>query len=233
MKVVRSSRRPQPRSRPAIPREVARAVLIEAGHRCAVCGAPCPLERAHIVPWSRRKSHREEDLICLCANCHQRADIERCGENTLREYKVKPWVHRQGNAPVIALGAAAAALLARLDRCEGNPYVCWGNSPDGHFIGLHHVWQRIRRRAQLPEVRVHDMRHSFASFGAAAGLGLPVLGALLGHKQPVTTARYAHLANNPLRAAADRITSEIAAALDGRPLAEVLPIRGGAEPGRR
>jgi integrase len=136
-------------------------------------------------------------------------------------------------AKVIALGAAAAALLARLDRCEGNPYVCWGNSPGGHFIGLHHVWQRIRRRAALLEVRVHDMRHSFASFGAAAGLGLPVLGALLGHKQPVTTARYAHLANDPLRAAADRITSEIAAALDGRPLAEVLPIRGAAEPDRR
>jgi integrase len=136
-------------------------------------------------------------------------------------------------AKVIALGAAAAALLARLDRCEGNPYVCWGNSPGGHFVGLHHVWQRIRRRAQLPAVRVHDMRHSFASFGAAAGLGLPVLGALLGHKQPITTARYAHLANDPLRAAADRITGEIAAALDGRPLAEVLPIRGATDPGRR
>ncbi len=56
---------------------------------------------------------------------------------------------------------------------------------------------------------------------------------MLGHKQPVTTARYAHLANDPLRAAADRITSEIAAALDGRPLVEVLPIRGGADSGRR
>ena len=55
-------------------------------------------------------------------------------------------------------------------------------------------------------------------------MGLPILGALLGHKQPITTARYAHLANDPLRAAADRITAEIAAALDGRPLAEVLPL---------
>jgi hypothetical protein len=55
-------------------------------------------------------------------------------------------------------------------------------------------------------------------------MGLPILGALLGHKQPITTARYAHLANDPLRAAADRITGEIAAALDGRPLAEVLPL---------
>jgi integrase len=136
-------------------------------------------------------------------------------------------------AKVIALGAAAAALLARLDRCAGNPYVCWGNSDGGHFIGLQHVWQRIRRRAQLPEVRLHDARHSYASFGAAAGLGLPVIGALLGHKQPITTARYAHLANDPMRAAADRITGEIAAALDGRPLAEVLPLRATADPERR
>jgi integrase len=132
-------------------------------------------------------------------------------------------------AKVIALGGAAAALLARLDRRDGNPYVCWGNSAGGHFIGLQHVWQRIRRRAQLPEVRLHDARHTYASFGAAAGMGLPVLGALLGHKQPVTTARYAHLANDPLRAAADRIAGEIAAALDGGPLAKVVPFRTGAD----
>jgi hypothetical protein len=61
-------------------------------------------------------------------------------------------------------------------------------------------------------------------------MGLPVLGALLGHKQPVTTARYAHLANDPLRAAADRIAGEIAAALDGGPLAEVVPLRIAADP---
>ena len=70
---------------------------------------------------------------------------------------------------MIALGTAAAAVLARLDRCEGNPYVCRGNSDGGHFIGLQHVWQRIRRRAQLPEVRLHDIRHSFASFGEPPG----------------------------------------------------------------
>ncbi len=136
-------------------------------------------------------------------------------------------------AKVIALGAAAAALLARLDRYEDNPYVCWGNTAGGHFVGLQHVWQRIRRRAELPKVRLHDLRHSFASFGAGAGLGLPILGALLGHKHPVTTARYAHLANDPQRAAADRITGEIVAALDGRPLAEVLPLENTAASERR
>jgi integrase len=136
-------------------------------------------------------------------------------------------------AKVIALGAPAASLLASLDRQDGNPYVCWGDRAGGRLIGLHRAWDRIRRLAQLPEVRLHDLRHSYASIGAAAGLGLPILGGLLGHKQPATTARYARLANDPLRAAADRITSEIAAALDGLPLAQVVPIRGGVGPDGR
>jgi integrase len=136
-------------------------------------------------------------------------------------------------AKVIPLGAGATALLATLDRAEGNPYVCWGNRADSHLIGIHRVWERVRSSAQLPAVRLHDLRHSYASFGAAAGLGLPILGALLGHKHPVTTARYAHLANDPLRAAADRISGELAAALGGKPLAEVLPIAAAAEKERR
>jgi len=82
-------------NRPAIPAETAKAVLIEAGHRCAVCGVPCPLERAHIVPWRKSQNHSVGNLICLCANCHERADRERWGEEALREYKANPWVHRQ------------------------------------------------------------------------------------------------------------------------------------------
>lgn len=80
--------------RPAIGNGVARAVLTEAGHRCAVCGESCPIERAHIVPWHRSKRHQVEDLICLCANCHSRADNEKWGEATLRIYKANPWVVR-------------------------------------------------------------------------------------------------------------------------------------------
>lgn len=74
--------------------EVSRRVLIESGHRCAVCGEACPLERAHIIPWSSSRDNRPENLICLCANCHQRADHERWGEETLRRYKENPWVFR-------------------------------------------------------------------------------------------------------------------------------------------
>lgn len=83
--------------RPAIPAHITREILIESGHRCAVCGANCPLERAHIIPWHKSKEHKAEDLICLCASCHERADLEQWGEATLREYKKKPWILRQDN----------------------------------------------------------------------------------------------------------------------------------------
>jgi len=82
-------------TRPAIPAEIEREILIESGHRCAVCGASIPLERAHIIPWHKSREHKAEDLICLCASCHERADKEDWGEKILREYKRRPWVIRQ------------------------------------------------------------------------------------------------------------------------------------------
>ncbi|MCF7961687.1 MAG: HNH endonuclease [Pirellula sp.] len=88
-----------PQDRPAIPAEIERAILIEAGHRCAVCGDSCPLERAHIIPWNKSREHRFEDLICLCAGCHSRADGEKWGERTLRLYKEEPWILRKNLKP--------------------------------------------------------------------------------------------------------------------------------------
>ncbi len=89
--------------RPAIPAELVRRLLFEAGHRCAVCGTECPLERAHIIPWRQRREHTIENLICLCANCHARADLEKWTSETLRSYKEKPWVlrHRELQEAVI------------------------------------------------------------------------------------------------------------------------------------
>jgi len=89
-------------NRPAIPVEIQREIFLESGHRCAVCGTPLPLERAHIIPWHKSKEHKAENLICLCATCHERADQEHWGEKTLREYKKKPWVLRnyeKSNSP--------------------------------------------------------------------------------------------------------------------------------------
>ena len=86
------------------------------------------------------------------------------------------------------------------------------------------MWARIRESAGLSDVRLHDLRHSFASVGAASGDSLYVIGKLLGHKQSITTQRYAHLADDPLRAAADRIAGQIAAAMQGDSLADVVEL---------
>lgn len=81
--------------RPAIPKETERQILVECGHRCAACGEPTPLERAHIISWSKTEDHSPENLVCLCANCHQRSHIEKWGMKTLQEYKRQPWVNRR------------------------------------------------------------------------------------------------------------------------------------------
>jgi hypothetical protein len=76
--------------RPPIPIAIQREVLTESCHRCAVCCEPLPLEKAHIRPWSTSHSHAAENLVALCANCHQRADGESWGPRILEKYKRKP-----------------------------------------------------------------------------------------------------------------------------------------------
>ncbi len=88
-----------------------------------------------------------------------------------------------------------------------------GQKGEGAFDGLGKEWAKIRKLAGIPDVRIHDLRHTFASFGAGGGVGLPLIGGILGHSQASTTQRYAHLADTPLRAAANVIAGEIAASL--------------------
>ncbi|WP_425499239.1 tyrosine-type recombinase/integrase [Hoeflea poritis] len=87
---------------------------------------------------------------------------------------------------------------------------------DRPLTDLKKPWAVIRRHAGLEDVRLHDLRHSFASVGASAGMGLPIVGTLLGHKQAATTKRYAHLDASPLRAASDKIATHIASALNNK-----------------
>ncbi len=132
----------------------------------------------------------------------------------------------------IYLNPPALELLSGLRRIEGNPYVIIGEREGQRLVNLQKPWRRIRTRAGLSDVRLHDLRHSFASMGAGGGLSLPVIGALLGHSQAATTQRYAHLAADPLRQANDMIGQRIAAAMNSGAKAEVVPISASRHPRR-
>jgi integrase len=93
--------------------------------------------------------------------------------------------------------------------------VIYGIKPGGRLIDLQPFWQRLRARAGLKDARIHDLRHTFASAAVAAGQGLPMIGKLLGHTQVQTTARYAHLAADPVKAAAEQVSAVIASAVLG------------------
>jgi len=115
---------------------------------------------------------------------------------------------------LIALSPPAIEILKNAPREIDNPFVCPGAKPGSHLVGVQKAWERLRTKAKIPDVRLHDLRHSFASIGAAQGMDLSMIGKLLGHKKPSTTARYAHLALDPQKAATAKIGSEINKALN-------------------
>ena len=129
---------------------------------------------------------------------------------------------KTGRKPVY-LSAASLTVLAGLPRIEGNPFVIAGAKDGAPRADLKKPWAAITRAAGLKGLRIHDLRHSFASVGAGASLGLPIIGKLLGHTQAATTHRYAHLDADPMRRAAETIGATIAAAM-GSPARNVVPI---------
>jgi hypothetical protein len=88
----------------------------------------------------------------------------------------------------VHVGPAVLELLARSPRLAGNPFVCAGARHGAPLVGIDKAWKRLTKQAGLEGVRLQDLRHSFASVGAAAGLGLPLLGTILGHSNSATTA---------------------------------------------
>jgi integrase len=119
-------------------------------------------------------------------------------------------------AKVVHLGQPAVEVLEKIEHLDGNPWVIVGTLPGARLIDLQPFWQRGRARAGLKDVRIHDLRHTFASTAVASGQGLPMIGKLLGHTQVQTTARYAHLAADPVLKAANQVSAEIAILLNGQ-----------------
>jgi integrase len=137
----------------------------------------------------------------------------------------------KSGAKTLHLPPAALAVLAELPRFEGNPHVIVGRVPGMALVNLEKPWRAIRKAAGLEDVRLHDLRHAFASVAASAGLALPIIGKMLGHTQAQTTQRYAHLASDPVKAAAATVAGKIAAAMAGgkgdEAISSVVKLRSG------
>lgn len=116
---------------------------------------------------------------------------------------------KSGHARMIALNKPAIALLTSAPRIEGNPYIFPSPVTGRPSASLYFPWDRIRKRAGLPDVRLHDLRHSFASFLVNRGVSLYVVQGLLGHLHARTTQRYAHLTRETLNDAADLIQDAV------------------------
>jgi integrase len=143
-----------------------------------------------------------------------------------RERAVLRLPDSKSGAKAVPLGAPALAVLKDLPAFSGNPYILPGHVKGQHLVNVDKFWRVVCKDADIRGCRLHDLRHSFASFGAAGGDSLLLIGKLLGHSQPQTTAKYSHLANDPVRAAADRIAGAIAAAMAGQSAEAVSEFHG-------
>ncbi len=114
-------------------------------------------------------------------------------------------------ARVVPLPPAAARVLASLSRVPGNPWVFPGRKKGDRQHNINDSWARVRERAGLDGVRLHDLRHSFASRALALGESLSMIGELLGHRKVQTTARYAHLARDSVQASTAKVAESIGA----------------------
>ncbi len=167
----------------------------------AVDGGPVPPMAAAAIRLLMLTGCRKGEILSL-----RWADVDLdAGELRLPDAKSGP--------RAVQLPPPAVRLLEEMPRRAGSPWVFPGRDRDGRYsaAGLDGAWQAVREAANLEDVRIHDLRHSFASRALALGETLPVIGKLLGHNDIETTARYAHLAQDSVHEAAERIAGSIAA----------------------
>jgi integrase len=142
----------------------------------------------------------------------------------------KPSSHtKQRKEHRIPLSAGTRLLLVEIKASAGSSEFLFPASRGtvGHLTDIKHPWATICKLAGLTGLRTHDLRHSYASILASAGLSLPIIGQLLGHSQSSTTQRYSHLLDDPLRAATDRVGAIVAAAGEDKPAATVVRLKNG------
>ena len=168
--------------------------------RCITC---CATDRGRPIRLLMLTGCRSKEIATLRWD-----DVNRsAGELPLRDTKT--------GSRMVPLTPTALAVLNGIDRVSGNPWVFVGQKPASHVSSLANHWHRLRVRADLEDVRLHDLRHSHASRALALGEGLSMIGKLLGHRKVKTTARYAHLARDTERVSAARVAGSIEANILG------------------
>jgi integrase len=146
---------------------------------------------------------RRDELRTLPWRC---VDLER-GVFVLEDSKV--------GARAVPISAPVRQILAGLPRVAGNDYVFCGRGAGAPLTNTAKPWARVLAAAEIAPTRLHDLRHTAASTGISAGASLALIGGVLGHRSQQTTARYAHLADDPVRATSEAIAERIAQALGG------------------
>jgi integrase len=178
-----------------------------------------------VKPAEITKSNREHRVPLSAAAkallVDMKAEAERGDEEALRIERTAPQ-ERHTKRRQIMLNAAAKARARKR-----SPFLFPGGADGAPLMNVRRVWEDVCKTAELESLRLHDLRHSFASYLVSSGLNLPIVGALLGHSQAQTTMRYAHLVDSALRQGVDRVGSIVAAAEAGKS-AEIrqLPKRG-------
>ena len=154
--------------------------------------------------------------LLLLTGCRVGEILSLRWENVNLERRLLLLSDSKTGAKPLFLSTAAAEFIGNLPRSAGSDCVFPGDRPGKPTVSSRKSWERVCKVAKIAALRLHDLRHGYASVSAADGLSLPVIGALLGHSQPATTARYAHLAVSPLHEAIDAIGARIMAVLDGK-----------------
>jgi integrase len=216
--------------------------------RNAVAGNPCKgIERNREEARERYFSKAELEKIAaalaaypgVAADCVRLIMLTGCrpGEAMQAEwsefdkepgYWIKPSAHvKQRREHKLPLSPPAIELIDKLRKKRKGKFVFPGDVADQPLQTLFHVWEHVRQHAELaPDekgraARAYDLRHTFASVAVGGGLNLPIIGKLLGHTQVRTTQRYAHIADDPLKEAADKVGNAIA----GKPSADIVSLR--------
>jgi integrase len=217
--------------------------------RNAVQGNPCKgIEKNHEEPRERYYSKAEIERIAdalatypgVAADCMRLVMLTGCrpGEAmqaTWEEFDKEPgfWIKKSAHVKIrrehkLPLSPPALELIDKLRKKRKGKFVFPGDIHGEHLKTLNHVWEHVLQCAQLQNdeqgrrARPYDLRHTFASVAVGGGLNLPIIGKLLGHTQSRTTQRYAHIADDPLREAANKVGTAIA----GTKSAEVVPLHG-------